>query len=112
MSCPILTPPLPLKYYVFSLFRAIAFEKSMLYDCKNVPYQPSFQSKFEELYNTFFLCLANTKGNKRSRTRTDSYSAGQSVGGCPSGEMAAPVPFLRVLLEWGSLSVAILAGEM
>lgn len=23
---------------------------------------------------------ANTKGNKRSRTRTDSYTAGQSVG--------------------------------
>lgn len=30
----------------------------------------------------FFLSLANTKGNKRSRTRTDSYSAGQSVGEC------------------------------
>lgn len=29
----------------------------------------------------FFLFLtANTKGNKRSRTRNDSYTAGQSVG--------------------------------
>ena len=40
-------------------------------------------SKFEALFNLlFFLSLANTKGNKRSRTRTDSYSAGQSVGEC------------------------------
>lgn len=39
-----------------------------------------------------FLSLANTKGNKRSRTRTDSYSAGQSVGGCvPRGTAEPPV---------------------
>ncbi|KAG8505591.1 Serine/threonine-protein kinase mTOR [Galemys pyrenaicus] len=36
---------------------------------------------------------ANTKGNKRSRARTDSYSAGQSVGGCRRGRLRAlPLP--------------------
>lgn len=30
--------------------------------------------------NVITFLLANTKGTKRSRTRTDSYTAGQSVG--------------------------------
>lgn len=32
---------------------------------------------------------ANTKGNKRSRTRNDSYTAGQSVGECGAETVAA-----------------------
>lgn len=41
----------------------------------------------------FMTFLANTKGTKRSRTRTDSYSAGQSVG--ESVAMTTMHPHLR-----------------
>lgn len=54
--------------------------------------QVSLKSKFETLFIlSLFLSLANTKGNKRSRTRTDSYSAGQSVGESLPRETAASV---------------------
>lgn len=60
-------------------------------DCEKISHQSS-QSLKHFLILPFFLSPANTKGNKRSRTRTDSYSAGQSVGGCLPWETAESVP--------------------
>lgn len=70
--------------------------------------QVSFKSKFEALLILpLFVCLANTKGNKRSRTRTDSYSAGQSVGGYIHGRLEVLSPFVQCFWNRVSFVIAI-----
>lgn len=100
---------------ILSSPRSSSFSKNCIFMVvrKHRLNQISFKWQLEALFIlSLFLSPANTKGNKRSRTRTDSYSAGQSVGGCIPWEIADSVPFVQSLSQTGWALFLPLGGMM